>query len=363
MFAHIRTPLLRFFCMHSGFCGIQLTPIRLHQPASILLLLWNILYNISTFWGVSELKLINADSVIAGCTPNSRTLFGFLIHHSQKLSSYSQMFIIVYFLVYGRKLVAAFDSEQFQFVYRSRRMSLIIFCTNFAFNHLSMGAFLSQAAQKDAFLERNLWERFCTVTGYYTMFSYTFWLYNIIHYCQFAFSRYLVHLEKSFLHRKTSSRQTLAQVQSLALISKQINVLLSFPFLFYVSLTAYSIVLTLSTSIICTPRIPILFFTAVTILYMVFIVLLNRRNGQAVGRLFGHLHRRIDVKERALLYQLQSVSSRRVELTECETLYSAYLDIRIFQMSVLNSGTLWQAVLFILLYVILFSQTVNEMDA
>ena len=309
------------------------------------------------------------------------------------------MFIIVYFLVYGRKLVAAFDSEQFQFVYRSRRMSLIIFCTNFAFNHLSMGAFLSQAAQKDAFLERNLWERFCTVTGYYTMFSYTFWLYNIIHYCQFAFSRYLVHLEKSFLHRKTSSLQTLAQVQSLALISKQINVLLSFPFLFYVSLTAYSIVLTLSTSIICTPRIPILFFTAVTILYMVFIVLLNRRNGQAVGRLFGHLHHRIDVKERALLYhfkqqrdkslielkkhlllkrkflsrqrclrchftqRLQSVSSRRVELTECETLYSAYMDIRIFQMSVLNSGTLWQAVLFILLYVILFSQTVNEMDA
>ncbi len=300
-----------------------------------------------------------------------------------------------YFLVYGRKLLAVFDSKQFRTVYHSKRKALIIFSVNFALNHLFLGVALLETARWDIWLKRSAWDRFSASIGFYSMFTYTFWLYNLLHYSQFGIHRYLRHLEASLLGRKTSSRKTVAQLQSLALVSRQINAFLSLPFILFTSVTVFLLILAGSTSIICIPRVQVLLFSAVNAAYLIYLIRLNQQSRQTLGRLFVHINQRLNTKEKALLSQLQnkssdlkkhhlllkrkffsrqrcfrchftqrlqSVSSRRVELTECETLYSAYVDIRIFQMSVLNSGTLWQAVLFILSYIMFFSQTVDSMD-
>lgn len=376
----------------AGFLGVQLTPISLHQPTSILIFLWNLLYNCAVFWGVLTLDLINTDAMVTGCGSNTKSFFGFLLRNSQKVHAYIHLLIMGYFLVYGRQLVAAFDAEHFQVIYKSKRRAVITFTAVLFLNHLLLGLAVRESARVTLWLQLDGWNKFSAFISFNSIFTLSTWLYNLLHYTQHANNQYLICLEKNFLSSQSSAGHTLAKIQRLSLSNKHINVLLSLPTILYFCTVTLALIIYSSTSIICTLKVQSLTFLLVTSAYILYLVRLNWQSKQTLARIFDHIrHRQVEVKSKTMTNKskkkaqvvqvklpkkllsrqkclknistkrLMTISNRQIKLTECESLYSTYLEIHIFQLIVLNCQTLWQAVLFIFLYVILFSQTVEKM--
>ena len=367
--------------------------IELSKLPSLLTLCWNMFFAAMAFSGMAEGNLFNSNSIVAECFTN-KPLITYCMKNGQKLHAYFYLGQIVYFLVFGRKLVNAFDLPCFRRVYRNNSTAKIVFISLMTLNHVLLVLGMIEVAMVHHWHHVSIWNIIVRLASLYAIFNYAYWVFYVMHYSQHGTMAYLKKMESKM--QTKSAKCILSQMKMLALVNKRINALLSVPAILYLVMLIFTHILNTSIALICQPRVSMIVHTIFVCLYTIYLIRINRRSIDTVKRLFINLNRRCQMRERKILVaftkhtsktngvirinrkfnqrkivkkcnrdanffqlKLDSIQSHRIGLKEAEELYIGYFQMKIFQLSYIDFGILWQMTLFVLTYSVLFVQTTN----
>lgn len=335
-------------------------------------------------YGLYALDVQQLSSIVRACV-SEKPLFTYFVHLGTKYT-YPFLYLLksVYFATNGHHIIRALDSQCFRRLYCPNR-SKTIFLTFMLIIHFFVllvmfdrGHHLRQLPPAQKYL------------GYlclYVILNYLYWVLMIVHYYQYATYRSIKSIYQSLVVCQdgnslrsadyfAAQQKALQQIKELALTNHKLNHLLSGPIIAMVVLNVFNMILVFTLALLCRPFIRLLMHMFCSSLYSKYIVWLNQETLRTVRQIFSMLRQQYEVKEHRLLMQLarsdeeqtstfddqqmnmalDSIQSQRIRLHEID-LYFKYFAMRIYHIDVLDFQFIFQISLFILSYVVFFTQT------
>lgn len=198
---YIQTPLLRWLSVFYGHLGIQLSPILLKNPTSLLTLFFNFAIIALMHYSLLAFDCFNLQAIsmkVSRDKPFFRLLVDFCFTYGFPLFSFTKM---AYFMVVGRKMVRLLDSPFFWKEYQKqlgfKRRELFIFfavivlnCANFFIGYTDAIVTFMYCPTKNSVEVMKLLTNFlCSMLSFLE--------FQILHYYQWATKQCLRSIESS----------------------------------------------------------------------------------------------------------------------------------------------------------------------
>ena len=400
-----------------------------HQPSSVLHLLWSVSFVLAVFYGIYTQDPFRIDTIASGCA-SGKPLYVYFVHFATKYT-YSTVYLLqsVHIFLHGRSLVQLLDSACFRRFYASTRRAWVAFAVFLLANHLffvtvmferlklkrllAMGIAIGQSTSGPSGSAGSYWPSPSDLLTYlclYVVFQFVYWLYIALHYAQYGILGSLTALQNALKKKDEEEEEVdealvIDELRSLALISRRLSRLLSWPLLSYLFVTISNIVLVICLAIICQPNLIVRLAAHIitSCCYANYVAWLNwrirrrvaailealrarhtgRRDTEALENLFISSKTTVSLSSSSTvtapfppiqLYwtiiqienepsmkttstkRFESLESRRIRIQELE-LYEPFFHLNVFQITDIDQRFIFQSCVFVLGYVVFLSQT------
>lgn len=360
--------------------GVQMQPVCISNPRSILNFLINLVFDLIIFYGHTKLDPFQLNALRSTCAI-TKPMFNYLVAIIDRFV-YAGIFVIniVYAYFAISRVIHLLDSMHFyEFYLKGNKWRTI--GQGFMGAHVVL--FFLFFHDKINLRVPNLEDMIRYACMYQSLYQY--WICGILHYSQYATYNLLLQIDGKLSPGRAipplEQFQLVSEIRSLAYINDELNTLLSIPTSVFILLNIFNITMFVSMAFLCTPNVGLLLHAFFSAFYLAYILNLNSRLLVTLNRI-GHKLQNNSTFFRNGSVQSKNYLTRRVfslhylhtpnrrlasflsESPECRQLryqefaiYQTYFTIKLFQMCKLNLTFLLSVALFICNYIVLITQT------
>lgn len=306
---------------------------------------------------------LKLDLVVTKCA--TKPLFMAFAHISTKYTFPGVYFFYsVYQHFYVHQVLRALDSDCFRQFYHCKKQARRIFVLITCINHASFLAILFERHRIHRLTEWPSVQHWLGYFAMYVVFQYVYWLCMVLHYYQYATYRLLVQIQARITANRSSisMKQALEEIQLLATANQHLSQLLSPGFIMYFVFVLFNMTRIVCFALVCEPNFRLLLQLSSTCAYTIFIVWLNSKICRTLNHIFAKLksdraqrcREALGDKRRKICGPISQNHS--IHFFDIEVYAQCFL-IKVFLLGTIDFRLLLQTVLFILVYVVFFTQT------